>query len=109
MSQRSIFHNLTWKFSAFYKFSEKPVFNFKPSSFFILFKLLLTTSSFFLKKIWQFICFPKLWQDTEWYIIKLLKDGRSSMDNSKSLSHQRGVAATSVQFIRRLFLLYLTI
>ena len=23
MSSRSIFHNLTWKFSAFYKFSEK--------------------------------------------------------------------------------------
>ena len=23
MSPRSIFHNLTWKFSAFYKFSEK--------------------------------------------------------------------------------------
>ena len=43
MSPHSIFHNLTWKFSAFYKFSEKvQVLNIKlkylysPSSFFNL-------------------------------------------------------------------------
>ena len=43
MSPLSIFHNLTWKFSAFHKFSEKiQVLNIKlkyflsPSSFFIL-------------------------------------------------------------------------
>ena len=43
MSPHSIFHNLTWKFSAFYKFSEKiQVLNIKlkylesPSSLFIL-------------------------------------------------------------------------
>ena len=45
VSPRLIFHNLTWKFSAFYKFSgKKQVLNIKP-------KYLLSPSSFFISII----------------------------------------------------------